>query len=783
MIATGIVAQAVEAPKCPECGADLPSGGEPLAETTCSVCNKKVMAPGRLGQYHLLRLIGAGGMGAVYEGIDTGLQRKIAVKVILRDKAEEDPTFIESFKREAQAAARLNSVNIVGVYAFGESEGQPYLVMELVQPDALDKMMKSGPVDAVTVLSIGKQIAQGLKAAAEHGLVHGDVKPENILINEAREAKLADFGIAALAGAKAAANNEVWGTPYYIAPETLRRQKVDLRADIYSLGATLYHAIAGVPPFEGETAVDVMKARLLGPARPLTEVVPGCPEAIAKIVMRMLEAEPTRRYPNYDSLLADIAKELPAKGGAKRVMLKGVKSKSATTSVQIKPSQPMKPVENPNAPLFETKKKGLSKGALIGIGVGAGVACLAVLGVIIGVVIKAATSSESQQTQQGVVAESAAGNTAEALRLKAETEALTALGTQLEQRYTEQIAARKRAGEMLNRMVKRAERAVLPAHSGWLSAQEGEAPTAMLATLQQMFGCVAQMDAAVTATERLRTQMDDWRVNREDVSAALAEASAAVQTYDALPEVKAFAANVKLLNDTERNWQRIVAKARTEMEAEVARQLEAERVAKEAERAREAAEKAKREIEEEVASVAAIEVAITGDLDKFMPESAAVLFKNRQARLKSDEAKAAAEVVAERIAAYQQLKTAWVEMIKVGRFKSFGIVAADESTVTRGGKQMPWQQFVSGQQSDAFKMIRFSIIDDANARGMRASERAELAIGAYLFINKYFGSGAIEKSKALREAMQKLQALAESLPGTRASFERLTGAGAAPAAE
>ena len=783
MIATGIVAQAVEAPKCPECGADLPSGGEPLAETTCSVCNKKVMAPGRLGQYHLLRLIGAGGMGAVYEGIDTGLQRKIAVKVILRDKAEEDPTFIESFKREAQAAARLNSVNIVGVYAFGESEGQPYLVMELVQPDALDKMMKSGPVDAVTVLSIGKQIAQGLKAAAEHGLVHGDVKPENILINEAREAKLADFGIAALAGAKAAANNEVWGTPYYIAPETLRRQKVDLRADIYSLGATLYHAIAGVPPFEGETAVDVMKARLLGPARPLTEVVPGCPEAIAKIVMRMLEAEPTRRYPNYDSLLADIAKELPAKGGAKRVMLKGVKSKSATTSVQIKPSQPMKPVENPNAPLFETKKKGLSKGALIGIGVGAGVACLAVLGVIIGVVIKAATASELQQTQQGVVAESAAGNTAEALRLKAEAEALTALGTQLEQRYTEQIAARKRAGEMLNRMVKRAERAVLPAHSGWLSAQEGEAPTAMLATLQQMFGCVAQMDAAVTATERLRTQMDDWRVNREDVSAALAEASAAVQTYDALPEVKAFAANVKLLNDTERNWQRIVAKARTEMEAEVARQLEAERVAKEAERAREAAEKAKREIEEEVASVAAIEVAITGDLDKFMPESAAVLFKNRQARLKSDEAKAAAEVVAERIAAYQQLKTAWVEMIKVGRFKSFGIVAADESTVTRGGKQMPWQQFVSGQQSDAFKMIRFSIIDDANARGMRASERAELAIGAYLFINKYFGSGAIEKSKALREAMQKLQALAESLPGTRASFERLTGADAAPAAE
>ena len=781
MIATGIIAQPLEAPVCPECGAALPAGLAPLSETTCASCQKKVMVPGHLGQYHLLRLIGAGGMGAVYEGIDTGLQRKIAVKVILREKAEEDASFIESFKKEAQSAARLNSANIVGVYAFGESEGQPYLVMELVQPDALDKMMANGPVNATTAMTIGRQIAQGLKAAAEQGLVHGDVKPENILINEAREAKLADFGIAALAGAKAAANNEVWGTPYYIAPETLRRQKVDLRADIYSLGATLYHAIAGVPPFEGETAVDVMKARLLGPARPLTEVAPSCPEGIAKIVMRMLEVEPIRRYPNYDSLLADIAKEIGSgKGGAKRVVLKGAKSKTSNVAVPLKPSQPMTPVDNVNASLFPEEEKGLSKGAMIGIGVGIGVLILIVIGVIVLLAGKA-----MDKTPAGAAVEAVATVVAvdpAVLQAKADAAALAEMGKRIDAAYAEFVASVKTATNLKDRMVKRADRAVLEEQRSWLSAQEGEAPTEMLRDLQQTFKRLASMSAAVSAAEGLRTKLDDWRTNYENASEVIASATEAFTAYEALPDVKGFAANLKAIQEAEKNWQRVVTKARAEMEKAVAEQKEAERKAKIAERERLAAEQAKREIEEEVASVTAIEVAITGDLDKFMPETAETTFKARQARLKSAEAKAASEVVAERIAAFRQLKQFWLEAIQKGQFKTLGIVAADEQSVTLK-KKLSWQQFVSSQQNLAFRMILSSILDDAGARSLRASDRAELAVGAHLFITKYFGTAAIEKSKSLRDAVEKLETLATGLPGTKAKFERLVAPSASESAE
>lgn len=777
MIATGIVAQALEAPKCPECGADLPATGAPLSETTCPTCGKTVMVPGRLGQYHLLRLIGAGGMGAVYEGIDTGLQRKIAVKVILRDKAEEDPTFIESFKREAQSAARLNSLNIVGVYAFGESEGQPYLVMELVQPDSLDKMMKDGPMDAATVLKIGRQVAQGLKAAADQGLVHGDVKPENILINEARDAKLADFGIAALAGAKAAANNEVWGTPYYIAPETLRRQKVDLRADIYSLGATLYHAIAGVPPFEGETAVDVMKARLLGAARPLQEVAPHCPENLAKIVMRMLEAEPMRRYPNYDSLIADITKEVGTGKGGKRVMLKNAKSR--TSNVTVAASAPMASVTNTNAPLFPKQKKGMSKGMLIGLIAGGGALAVIILGVIIAVAMSG-SKSEAIPSEGADVATAAAQAASQA---QADAKALKALIDQVEKEYVDVKSAVKTIEGQVKRMVNRAERAVLPDHTSWLTAQEGEAPTEMLRELQQVFAKQAALGQALSALEALRTKLNDCQMNAEDASAGLAEATAALDAHKALPEVAALSANLTAIRNTEKNWNRIVAKARTEMEAAVAARQEEERQARIAERERLAAEQAKREIEEEVASVSTIDVMITADLDKFMPETALDAFNSRYARLKSAEAKTAAQVLKARIETFQVLKKHWMDGIKAGRYKACGVTAATDSTVTVNGQEMQWSRFVANQQNVAFRMLQSTIADDAGARSLRASDRAELSVGAYLFIKRYFGEATVEKSKTLREAMTKFQTLAESLPGTKDLFERLAGGTAASSEE
>lgn len=322
-----IHAEKAEAPKCPLCQADLSKESvPPLTPITCPACAGKIIVPGMLGGFRLIRLIGCGGMGGVYEAFDESLKRKVAIKVILRTMTN-DPTFIETFRREAQSAARLNHPHIVQIYSFGEICDQPYIVMELVQPDSLDRMMKNGPVSQSTVLRVGEEVAEGLKQASEMGIVHGDVKPENILVDENRNAKLADFGIAALAGARAGAENEVWGTPYYIAPETLRRQKVDHRADIYSLGGTLYHAIAGVPPFEGADAIAVMKARLESTPRPLKDIVPGIPENLNALIMRMLASEPSQRYPTYESLIGDIrnvqATLKPAPLAGKRVVIKG----------------------------------------------------------------------------------------------------------------------------------------------------------------------------------------------------------------------------------------------------------------------------------------------------------------------------------------------------------------------------------------------------------------------------------------------------------------------------
>ena len=167
MSADGIIAKPVQNPLCPKCGAALPEA-EPLTDVVCPACGETVMAPGMLaGKYRLTRRIGAGGMGAVYEALDEGLERKVAVKVILKEKAAEDPDFLTNFKKEAVAASRFQDAHIVSIYDSGEEAGQPYLVMELVEPDSLDRMMKSGPVMPGTVLNVGSQIARAATLTME----------------------------------------------------------------------------------------------------------------------------------------------------------------------------------------------------------------------------------------------------------------------------------------------------------------------------------------------------------------------------------------------------------------------------------------------------------------------------------------------------------------------------------------------------------------------------------------------------------------------------------------
>ena len=261
---------------------------------------------GENGNFLLERELGRGGMGGVYLGRDKMLDRPVAVKVMLKEYGS-DAEFVEKFKKEAQAAARLIHPNIAQIYSYGITDGMPYIAMELVAGGSLFGLMKNAGKnsDVPRMMKICEQVAQALRCAADQGLVHGDVKPENVLLDSNGNAKLVDFGLAAMAKE----TDEIWGTPYYIAPEKVRKQPVDYRADMYSLGGTLYHALTGVAPFEGKDATEVVKRRFDGKPKKPSEIRPdGITPQIDFLVMKMLALDPADRYPTFEALIDDFQK-------------------------------------------------------------------------------------------------------------------------------------------------------------------------------------------------------------------------------------------------------------------------------------------------------------------------------------------------------------------------------------------------------------------------------------------------------------------------------------------
>src|SRR6266404_4924044 len=239
---------------CPGCGLLIDvSQEEPLARVTCPGCGEKFRVERAFDNFALLETLGVGGMGSVYKARDTRLNRSVALK-ILRPELSADPMEIRRLEHEARATAAVNDPHVVQVFSSGTDHGQFYLVMELVDQGSLDdRMAEQGRVGEAQVLDTGIQVARGLRAAHEQGLIHRDVKPGNILFADEAMAKIGDFGLAVAAEQNAEAQNEIWGTPYYVAPERLNNEPEDFRSDIYSLGATLFHALAGQAPIEGET--------------------------------------------------------------------------------------------------------------------------------------------------------------------------------------------------------------------------------------------------------------------------------------------------------------------------------------------------------------------------------------------------------------------------------------------------------------------------------------------------------------------------------------------------
>ena len=277
----------------------LPSDSAPLETTDCGKCGHPIIVPARIRQFELREVIASGGMGTVYRAFDTTLERQVAVKMLKRGMAE-DKEVLESFYREARATAALNHTNIIHIYSFDEFAGQPYLVMELADHGSLDSRIESEQaLPELDVLDIGMAICQALDAALKQNLLHRDIKPGNILFNEYREPKLVDFGLARRAEDNEEYEASVWGTPYYVAPEKIKRESEDFHSDMYSLGGTLYHALTGHVPFEAETVEQVVAGHVHTPLTPPNQVRPDVSEATSDALVRAMAKQPAERFGSY----------------------------------------------------------------------------------------------------------------------------------------------------------------------------------------------------------------------------------------------------------------------------------------------------------------------------------------------------------------------------------------------------------------------------------------------------------------------------------------------------
>nr|MBQ6241800.1 protein kinase [Lachnospiraceae bacterium] len=258
-------------------------------------------------RYEILSTVGAGGMADVYRARDSVLQRLVAIKV-LKEELSTDAGFVAKFRREAQAVGALNHPNIVGVFDVGEQNGMYYIVMELVEGINLKKYIdKMGAMEEREAVEVAMQVAKGLEAAHSQGIIHRDIKPQNIIISREGKIKVADFGIARMVATETSTTSTM-GSVHYISPEQARGDACDARSDIYSLGITLYEMVTGQVPFDGETSVEVALKHLQEPIVPPGELAPSLSRNLENIILKCTQKNPGYRYATMSDLLVDFKK-------------------------------------------------------------------------------------------------------------------------------------------------------------------------------------------------------------------------------------------------------------------------------------------------------------------------------------------------------------------------------------------------------------------------------------------------------------------------------------------
>ena len=251
---------------------------------------------GRIGAYELLRKIGRGGMGTVYEALDGVTGRRVAVK-LLSGELSGDEELAERFRREALAVAHLEHPSITRVLDFGEEGERLYLVMELLQGADLKVLIEGGRLGPLPErLRILGQVASGMAFVHARGLVHRDLKPGNIHVTPEGVAKIMDFGLVRLGDSNMTRTGMVMGSPAYMSPEQLRGEKADARSDVFALGAVFYELLSGRRAFNGKGLTEIMMAVITAEPWPLAELAPETPVPVAMVVARCLRKDPAERY-------------------------------------------------------------------------------------------------------------------------------------------------------------------------------------------------------------------------------------------------------------------------------------------------------------------------------------------------------------------------------------------------------------------------------------------------------------------------------------------------------
>jgi eukaryotic-like serine/threonine-protein kinase len=256
------------------------------------------------GRYRVLSRLGSGGMADVYLAEDQLLGRRLAVKVLHHHFAE-DQEFVERFRREASSAARLSHPNIVGIFDRGEWNDTYYIAMEYVPGSSLKTLVREhGPLEPAVAIDIVAQILQAARFAHAHGVIHRDLKPHNVILDEEGRARVTDFGIAQAGASEMTMTGSIMGTAQYLSPEQAQGHAVSATSDLYSVGVILYELLTGIVPFDGDTAVAIAFKQVSAQPIPPSSANPAVPPALDEVVLRALAKDPSQRYADADEFIA-----------------------------------------------------------------------------------------------------------------------------------------------------------------------------------------------------------------------------------------------------------------------------------------------------------------------------------------------------------------------------------------------------------------------------------------------------------------------------------------------